>query len=226
MDKRVTLPPPAVGYSVNEVARSIGISEFRARTLIREGVIPSRVIGRRRRVSEADLTAFQEERLRRADEARKNAPTDWDWEGNVVANLVEFLESQGWAIVARADPATREHGVDLKAQRDNLQHWIEVKGWPSRLHTRGPKQGQPKRFRSTIGRSYAGDLLLSCLLLRADHPDDLVSIAVPAYETFTTLIKRLRKPLERAEIGAYVVYEDRHVEELIAPPRPSGGLRP
>lgn len=215
---------PAV-YSVVDAAKALDISVPRMRRLIHDEVLPSERRGKRRLLPASGLLAFKDERLRRAAEAIKNAPTDWDWEGNVVAKIAEHLALQGWQIVARADAATREHGVDLKAERAGVTHWIEVKGWPSAVHARGVKKGRPKMWRPTMARSYAGDLLLSCLLLRADHPKDSVSIAVPARETFTTLIRRLRLPLERASIGAYVVHEDGHVEDLIDVPPPIGAFR-
>ncbi len=58
-----------------------------------------------------------------------------------------------------------------------------------------------------------GDLVLSALLLRAEHAADDVAIAVPAYETFTSLLSRIGPPLKSLGIDAYVIHEGGTVEQ-------------
>jgi hypothetical protein len=123
--------------------------------------------------------------------------------------------------VSRADPAVREHRVDLLVARGRRTQAIEVKGWPAAVHASGAKAGQPKRWRPTMARTYMGDLVLSVLLHRQNRPDDELALAVPDRETFTTLLGRLRPALELLGIGAYVVHEEGRVEEVLAPARRS-----
>ena len=204
---------PALEYTVADIADELGMTEARVRTLVRSGELDSELRVRRRYISAQALTAFRTERMRRDEEAMSNAPTDWDWEGNLVKTLAEELERQGWREVSRARTALREHGIDLVVERYERTQVIEVKGWPSATHTRGPKRGQKKQWRSTVARNYMGDLVLSALLLRAERAADEVAIAVPAYETFTSLLSRIGPSIKSLGIDAYVIHEGGTVEQ-------------
>ncbi|MGA2514342.1 MAG: hypothetical protein ABSG37_12105 [Candidatus Limnocylindrales bacterium] len=160
-------------------------------------------------------------RARPAAKTPTDARDDWAWEGHVVESLLTHLEGEGWRLVSRADPALREHGVDLLVARGRRRQAIEVKGWPRAVHASGAKAGQPKQWRSTMARNYMGDLVLSVLLHLQDRPGDEIVFPVPNRKTFTTLLGRLRPALEPLGIGAYVVQEDGLVDTVLAPARRS-----
>jgi len=145
-----------------------------------------------------------------------DAHDDWACEGHVVDVLLAHLEGEGWQLVSRADPALREHGVDLLVARGRRRQAIEVKGWPAAVHASGSKAGQPKQWRPTMGRNYMGGLVLSVLLHLQDRPRDEIALAVPDRGTFTALLGRLRPALELLGIGAYVVHEEGRVDTVIA----------
>jgi hypothetical protein len=107
-------------------------------------------------------------------------------------------------------------------ERDGVRLAVEAKGYPSRMHTDGPKAGKLKTYPATQARSYMGDLFLTVLLLREKQPEYLVAIAVPDRTTFTTLVGRLERPLRKLGIGAFVVGPKAQVTELWAgaPRRP------
>lgn len=195
-------------YSVTDAAARLGLSVGRTRQLIKAGQLTSTTAGRRRRVSGRSLTDFQAARKRRADALVASASTEWDWEGSLVATLAAWLKEQGWQEVSRANAALREHGIDLVMEKHGRTRVIEVKGWPAAKHSTGPKSGTPKQWRSTMGRNYLGDLVLSAMVLRSSRPDDEVAIAVPDRETFVSLLGRIRSSLETLGIGAYVI--DQH----------------
>src|SRR4051794_14528561 len=56
---------------------------------------------------------------------------DWFWEGNVVAALARYLESDGWLIVSKANTLSKERGVDIHALKGQTALLVEVKGYPS-----------------------------------------------------------------------------------------------
>lgn len=203
-------------YSVAEAADRLGISVPRTRQLISTGKLTSTKSGSRRYVPARSLDAFEGAREQRTRALLAAAPTDWDWEGNLVETLAQWLKERGWHEVSRANAALREHGIDLVVERDAKTRVIEVKGWPAATHTTGAKSGTRKRWRSTMGRNYLGDLVLSAMVLRSSRPDDEVAIAVPNRETFLSLLDRIRSSLETLGIGAYVIDEGGGVKPFLS----------
>lgn len=202
-------------YSVTEAAERLGISVARTRQLVGTGELRSTKSGRRRYVSADAVAEFEAVVRARREALLAAAPTNWDWEGNLVATLAAWLKQEGWQEVSRANAALREHGIDLVMEREGTTRIIEVKGWPSSTHTSGPKRGQSKRWRPTMGRNYMGDLVLSAMILRSSRPDE-VAIAVPDIETFRNLLERISPSLATLGIGAYVIAENKEVRTLLA----------
>lgn len=210
----------AKSYTVAQAAARLGLSVTRTRRLIWSRKLASTKSGWRRYVPASAIAEF-EAAARARRQAREQAllaaaPTDWDWEGNLVDSLADWLKELGWQEVSRASAALREHGVDLVMERDGRTRIIEVKGWPSSKHTSGPKKGRLKRWRPTMGRNYVGDLVLSAMILRSSRPDDEVAISVPERETFLNLLERIRPSLELLGIGAYVISENGEVRPFLA----------
>lgn len=48
------------------------------------------------------------------------------------------LAGEGWRILSVANTATKEHGVDVIASRDDQTVGVEVKGFPSRGYASAP----------------------------------------------------------------------------------------
>ena len=201
---------------VREAAARLGLSVARTRQLIGTGVLASVRTGARVYVTDEGIEVFLRERQEREVALRNATPQEWDWEGNLVESLSASLQSQGWSEVSRAEAVIRKHGIDLVMSKDQRTRLIEVKGWPTATHRSGPKAGQLKRWRSTMGRNYMADLVFSGMLLRSSRPDDEVAIAVPEKETFLTLLGRVRSQLEALGIGAYVIDQDGDVRAFLA----------
>lgn len=199
---------PSSRLTVAEAASELGISEARVRRLIAEKTLRSVREGPRRLIPLEAMKSLVDERARRVAALQEAAPKAWDWEGNVVRTLAKHLEGEGWQVVRQANAATREPGVDLELRLGERRRLIEVKGWPTSVHVRGAKAGQPKRWPATMARNYFGDLLLNAFL-HAGRPDMVeVAIAVPDRETFTSLLERVGQALRRVGIDAYVVRSD------------------
>jgi hypothetical protein len=73
-----------------------------------------------------------------------DAAEDGAWDGNVQSSVVSHLVGTGWKIIAVADTAQRERGVDIIAERAGSRLLVEVTGWPSTTYARGERAGQPK----------------------------------------------------------------------------------
>lgn len=127
--------------------------------------------------------------------------TEWFWEGNVQAAVVAYLAAQGWSILAVADTETRAAGADIKARRNGVNVWIEVKGYPSAVYARGPKQGKPKPTApATQARTWFSNALLTAALLRADHPGDQVWLCFPDFQTYRSLGERIASTLSGIDV--------------------------
>ena len=69
----------------------------------------------------------------------------WPWEGSVQRRIREYLESEGWTVVAEANAADRTHGRDLDARMTGRMLLIEVKGYPSTEYRDPRRTGDRKR---------------------------------------------------------------------------------
>jgi hypothetical protein len=141
---------------------------------------------------------------------------EWFWEGNIQAALVRHLAADGWRIRRVADTHSREHGVDIEADRSEVSLLIEVKGYPSATYLRGPNEGQKKNFGvGAQARHYFGNAVLTGLLMRSDSVSARVILAFPTFETFRALARRCGKPLRQAGIEIWLVDEQGAVTENV-----------
>jgi len=140
----------------------------------------------------------------------------WFWEGNVQSALVRHLASDGWRIRRVADTHSREHGIDIEADRNDVSLLIEVKGYPSATYRSGSNKGQKKSFGvATQARNYFGNAVLTGLLMRTDNDGARVVLAFPTQETFRGLARRSAGPLRRAGIEIWLVDEQGRVSEVV-----------
>jgi hypothetical protein len=201
--------------TIRDAAGVLGLSEIWTRTLVGQGVLASVLIGRRRYVPLDAINPFVQKR--RADDLERvrEAPQDWDWEGNLVRVIGDWHEQRDWSTTARAETALREHGIDLVLERAGRRRLVEVKGWPGATKRTGPNKGIAVRSRHAMGRNYLGDLVLSVMVLRAENVADQVALAVPSHRTFTTLLDKIRASLAKLDIGVIVVRENGTIESSL-----------
>jgi Holliday junction resolvase len=144
--------------------------------------------------------------------AQSNDGHEWFWEGNIQAALVRHLANDGWRIRRVADTHSREHGVDIEADRGGIMLLVEVKGYPSATYLNGPNEGQKKNFGvGAQARTYFGNAVLTGLLMRSDNVDARVVLVFPALATFQTLARRSAHPLGLAGIEIWLVKENGQV---------------
>jgi hypothetical protein len=143
---------------------------------------------------------------------QSNDGHEWFWEGNIQAALVRHLANDGWRIRRVADTHSREHGVDIEADRGGIMLLVEVKGYPSATYLNGPNEGQKKNFGvGAQARTYFGNAVLTGLLMRSDNVDARVVLVFPALATFQTLARRSAHPLGLAGIEIWLVKENGQV---------------
>ena len=143
----------------------------------------------------------------------------WYWEGNVQDTLASWLASEGWAVRATADTATREPGIDLLAQAGDRWLAVEVKGYPSTTYERGTKRGMPKPTQpASQARQWFSHALLGMMLLRDRRPDAEIALAFPRFGTYENLVARTQFSFSMLGFGVYFIEEGGDVE-LVVPHR-------
>ncbi len=134
---------------------------------------------------------------------------EWYWEGNVQDRVVAFLRESEWTITREANTATKEHGVDVLAEKDGRTLAVEVIGYPLAVYAAGPKAGQAKPTRPTTqARQWFNRVLMTVIGRRIRYGEETeLAIAMPAMPTYDRLLVKGEWALERLEIGVYWVEE-------------------
>ncbi|MBL8775350.1 MAG: hypothetical protein JNK12_05445 [Acidimicrobiales bacterium] len=122
------------------------------------------------------------------------------------STVASALAAAGWQLRSLADTATRAHGVDITAVRDDRRLLVEVKGYPA-----GSSSA------NTQARHLFGGALLAGILMAEDKGACRV-LAFPDYQTYTTLVRRTTAALQQLAIGVLLVAEHGEVSEAISPP--------
>lgn len=74
--------------------------------------------------------------------------TDWFYEGQVSSKIVDYLKRQKYQILKDNSKNIKQRGVDIIAvSPSGNTELIEVKGFPSTHHVKGPKKGEEKKTR-------------------------------------------------------------------------------
>ncbi len=147
--------------------------------------------------------------------AEGDPASEWHTEANTQRLLVEWLAGEGWAIVRTANTATREHGIDVVAERDGQRLGIEVKGFPSRFYVTGPKKGQVKTSTpKEQAKKWYAHALVPAMRLRAQEPGSLSVMCFPDFPVYRALYADTAPSLRAAAIDVWVVSQDGGVERL------------
>ena len=144
-----------------------------------------------------------------ATPAKGDPASEWHTEENTQRLLVEWLAGEGWIIVRTAKTATREHGVDVVAERDGQRLGVEVKGYPSRFYVTGPNRGQVKTSTpKDQAKKWYAYALVPAMRLRAREPESLSVMCFPDFPVYRELYADTAAALRAAGIEVWVVSED------------------
>lgn len=175
----------------------------------------------RRATPTDDLEYLRAEADRRVGSSVPSAPTiqrgepesEWFWEGNIQSAMVKRLAADNWAIVAVANTATREHGVDIIARKSGKRVLVEVKGYPSKYYVRGERKGQIKKTPASLqARVWFADLLMSGMLNTGDEPEAVVVLCMPDVPTYRSLEARTADSLDALGFARVWISENGDVE--------------
>jgi len=140
---------------------------------------------------------------------------EWHTEEHTQHLLVRWLKRQGWTIVRTANTATREHGVDVVAERDGARLGVEMKGYPSRFYVAGQKKGliKPTTPKEQAKKWFA-HALVPAMRLRTNEPHALSVMCFPDFPVYRALHAEIASSLQAADIEVWLVAEDGSVDVL------------
>lgn len=96
---------------------------------------------------------------------------EWHREVSIQASVVTDLVTKGWQIVSVANTATRQHGIDVIASRDDQTVGVEVKGYPSLGYADPARAGEVKPTKpSTQAGHWFSQAVLAAMRLRGKEP--------------------------------------------------------
>jgi hypothetical protein len=114
-----------------------------------------------------------------------------------------------------ANTATREHGVDVVAERDGERLVVKVKGYPPRFYIAGPKKGQVKTSTpKEQAKKWYAHALVPAMRLRTHEPDSLSVMCFPDFPVYRQLYADTAASLRAAAVDGWLVSQDGGVEIL------------
>lgn len=221
----------------NELARELGYSGVAIRRWLRNQ-------GRRpefAKWSRWDLTAEDVRVVRDAFPAR-TTPTlgdggsdplspdavlgkDWEYEGNVVAAVTQFLLASGWSVEFVADTRSHQQGDDIRATLGERTLRVEAKGWPSDGYADPRRFTEEKRTNpNTQAVHWYATALLGVVRDLGLHAGQEVAMALPDKPRYRVLLRETEASLRRLRIGVFMVSPGGSVEEYLASGRGEGSL--
>lgn len=124
-----------------------------------------------------------------------NHKTDWFYEGNVSNTLVNYLEKQGYTITKHNSFNVKARGVDIIAEKDGFTELIEVKGYPSRFHTKGGNKGKPKVTKpDQQAKHWFSEVIMTNIFnygTYADGKKSVLAIALPLHEIYKKQMEKV-----------------------------------
>lgn len=145
--------------------------------------------------------------------AHSEVGEEWHTEANVQAALVTELAVEGWRILSVANTATKEHGIDVIAERDGQTAGIEVKGFPGRAYADPRRAHETKRTSpSTQAGHWYSQAVLAAMRLRSKEPEWRSVIALPDFPRYRALYAETSGSLTAAQIDVWWVRQDGTVD--------------
>lgn len=137
----------------------------------------------------------------------------WPWEGRVQAVFGAYLNSRGWRVTSMADTASKAHGVDLLARKEERRLGAEVKGWPSVGYADPRRAHEVKRTQPTTQAGHwFSQALMKALMLLDSHPDHDSLVVLPDYPRYRDLAGRTRTGRAAAQVHVVFVSPDGSAE--------------
>ena len=140
---------------------------------------------------------------------------EWHTEEHTQQLLIDWLRNNGWNIISSANTSTREHGVDVVAERAHERLGVEVKGYPSRLYVAGPNKGEKKNTPpASQAPKWFAHAIVPAMKLLGREPESRSAICFPNFPIYRKLWSETASSLRAARVELWLVNADGTVEVL------------
>lgn len=106
----------------------------------------------------------------------------WHWEGNVQSVLVKKLVRDGFKILSVADTAKKTPGKDVIAEKEGVELWVTVKGYPKKTS---------KTSAPTQASHWFKDAIFDVIKYREEGKHVDIGAAFPDYPTYRRLAEKI-----------------------------------
>lgn len=143
---------------------------------------------------------------------------DWYYEGNISRTLVNHFIKKGFTVLKDNSDNIKERGVDIIIKNSTSYIIMEVKGYPTRFHTKGINKGKPKVTKPELqAKHWFNEVIMTTLLNYnkfRDEPNLKLAIGLPKFETYEKLVNNIEDYFSdnKLEFKVYFVYENSKVE--------------
>ncbi|MHB9032304.1 MAG: hypothetical protein ACYC6L_04565 [Anaerolineae bacterium] len=129
---------------------------------------------------------------------------EWFWEGNVQSRIIGYLAAQDFSIRSVANTATHIQGIDIIAEKDGVELWVSVKGYP---------QGTERTHPSTQAAVWFSGAVFDILEYRGQNSEVLLAIGLPDFQRYRNFAQRISWLLPTAKFHYLWVYQNGQVSE-------------
>ena len=136
--------------------------------------------------------------------------TDWYYEGKISAKLVEYFKKKGFEIEKDNSDNIRARGADIIICKGEIKEAIEVKGYPTKFHTKGKNKGKPKPTDPKLqAKHWFSEAFLSSVFnykeLKNTNPIK-ISLGFPKFDRYEELITKVEDYFTDNEIDIKVYF--------------------
>lgn len=149
-----------------------------------------------------------------------NHKTDWYYEGNISRILVNHFAKKGYNILKDNSDNIRAKGEDIIIKNEKHFIVIEVKGYPTSYHTKGPKKGEPKTTKPKHqAKHWFKESISTSILNYKKYSKTLnliLAIGLPKFNLYEDLVKNIKLFFSHNKLNfiVYFVDENEKVEEI------------
>lgn len=141
---------------------------------------------------------------------------DWFYEGNISRTIVNHYAKMGFTVLKDNSNNLKARGVDIIIKNSASYIIIEVKGYPTRFHTKGINKGKPKVTKPEHqAKHWFNEVIMTTLLNYKKfkgEPNLKLAIGLPKFETYEKLVKNIEGYFSDNEIDFRVCFVDENAK--------------
>lgn len=141
-----------------------------------------------------------------------NHQEDWFYEGQISKKLVDYFLKNDYKILKNNSDKISARGEDIIVSIQGLQEIIEVKGYPTTVHTKGKDKGKPKPTNPKLqAKHWFSEALLSSIFNYQRHKDNQnfkLALAFPLTDRYKELIGKVEDFFTDNDLNFKVYFVD------------------